>query len=109
MTSIASYFPESRFAYYTTAWDAIQVLFLNIMKQTDMGSVNPIGWNEIPPGIWSEWNGGMLSTFNTMAMAGNVKYYIGAGTFHTGLTDLFKPISGYFYLENSAVNVFLID
>ncbi|SDH91915.1 pectin acetylesterase-family hydrolase [Nitrosomonas sp. Nm132] len=109
MTGMAGYFPKSRFAHYTTAWDVIQVLFLNVMKQTDIGSVNPIEWNEIPQDTWYEWNDRMLGTFNMMTLVDNVRYYIGAGTFHTGLTDLFKPILGYFYLENSAANVFLTD
>ncbi len=109
LTGMASYFHKSQFAQYTTAWDGIQVSFLNIMQKTDAGSINPYEWSNISPAVWLEWHIRMRASFGLMALNRNVNYYIGAGVFHTGLVDSFNPIPDYFYLERSAGNIFLTD
>lgn len=109
LTGMADHFHKSQFAQYTTAWDGVQVLFLNIMQQTDAGLVNPYEWSNISPAVWLEWHIRMRESFGTMAMNRNFNHYIGAGVFHTGLIDLFKPMPDHFYLENSAGNIFLTD
>lgn len=109
LTGMADHFHKSQFAQYTTAWDGVQVLFLNIMQQTDAGLVNPYEWSNISPAVWLEWHFRMRESFDTLALNRNFNHYIGTGVFHAGLVDLFKPIQDHFYLENSAGNIFLVD
>ncbi|MXS86269.1 hypothetical protein ABO04_10255 [Nitrosomonas sp. HPC101] len=109
LTGMANHFHTSQFAHYTTAWDGVQVLFLNIMQQTDAGSINPDEWSKVSPAVWQEWHRKMRESLRTMALNKNIHYYIGAGMFHMGLVDMFKPIPGYFYQEHSAGNTFLAD
>jgi len=109
LMGMAGHFHNSQFALYTTAWDSIQTFFLNVMQQTAGGSVNPLEWSSIAPATWLEWHARMRNTFDVVSLNRNVNYYIGAGLFHAGLIDLFKPVAGHFYLENSAENIFLAD
>lgn len=111
VTNMAGYFKKSRFAQYTTAWDSVQVYFLNVMQQTDGGSIDPREWSISETWPWLEWHARMLATLDMVSLNKNAYFYIGSGIYHTSLTDLFKPIppTGYFYLEHSADNTFLVD
>ncbi len=105
---IERHFASSKFAYVTSAWDSIQMLFLNIMRKTDMGVNDPNQWFNLPPATAVEWNLRMLATLNTNVLFNpNAKYYIGAGTYHVALLDVFVP--GIFYSEKSAGNIYLKD
>ena len=107
MTGLADYFPKSRLGQYTAAWDGVQVFFLNIMQQTDAGSVNPLEWSNISPGTWLAWHAGMRNTLEVTARKKNVSFYLGAGVDHAALIDVFRP--NYFYEEHSAQDVYLTD
>lgn len=107
MTGLAGFFPKSRIGQYTAAWDGVQVLFLNIMQQTDTGSVNPVEWSNILPQTWLEWHARMRHTLNVTARKKNVGFYLGAGTDHAALADVFRL--NYFYEERSAQGVYLTD
>lgn len=108
VTGIERYFYKSKFAYVTTAWDGVQVLFLNMMKKTDQGINNPSEWFNIAPETFIEWNLRMLAAFNANVLINsNAKYYVSAGTYHAGLVDVFVP--DIFYTENSASGIFLKD
>ncbi len=107
-TGIERYFYRSKFAYVTTAWDGVQVLFLNIMKKTDQGINDPNEWFNLTPEVFVEWNSRMLASFNVNVLFNsNAKYYVSAGTYHAGLVDVFAP--DIFYTENSASGIFLKD
>ncbi len=107
-TGIERYFYRSKFAYVTTAWDGVQVLFLNIMKKTDQGINDPNEWFNLTPEVFVEWNLRMLASFNVNVLFNsNAKYYVSAGTYHAGLVDVFAP--DIFYTENSASGIFLKD
>lgn len=105
MMGLASYFPKSRLGQYTAAWDGVQVFFLNIMLHTDAGSVNPLEWSNILPGTWLAWHARMRYALEVTAQKKNVGFYLGSGTDHAALIDVFRP--NYFYEERSAQDVLL--
>lgn len=108
VTGIERYFVKSKFAYVTTAWDGVQVLFLNMMKKTDQGINNPSEWFNIAPETFIEWNLRMQASFGVNAsINSNAKHYVSAGTYHAGLVDVFVP--DIFYTEDSAGGVYLKD
>lgn len=107
-TGIQHHFTKSKFTYVTTAWDGVQILFLNTMKKTDRGISDPNQWFNVTPVTAVEWNLRMLATLNANALLnGNAKYYIGAGTNHVELLDAFT--ANIFYTEKSAGGVYLKD
>ena len=107
-TGIERYFVNSEFAYITTAWDDVQMLFLNIMRKTNQGVNDPNQWFNLTPVTAVEWSLRMLTAFNVNALLNsNSKYYISAGTYHVGLVDVFAP--GVFYTEKSAGGIYLKD
>ena len=93
---IAAYYPHRKIGQYTTAWDATQAFFYNVM----LNIYNPANWNNFPP-VWCEWHQQMIEYADLAAQAPNYRYYIGAGTDHT--------IMGYdkFYEEDSAGVLFV--
>ncbi|MEY3122862.1 MAG: hypothetical protein RI993_1687 [Pseudomonadota bacterium] len=107
MAGVAGFFPKTRIGQYTAAWDGVQVLFLNVMLQTDAGSVNPLDWANIPLQTWLSWHTRMRNTLEVTARKKNVGFYLGAGTDHAALIDVFRP--NYFFDEHSAQGVFLTD
>ncbi len=107
-TGIERHFANSRFAYVTTAWDDVQMLFLNIMRKTGQGVNDPNQWFNLTPVTAVEWSLRMLTTLHANALINsNSKYYISAGTYHVGLVDVFAP--GVFYTEKSAGGIYLKD
>lgn len=105
---IEHHFASSKFAYVTTAWDGVQMLFLNTMRQTDQGQNNPWLWLNLTPATAVEWNLRMLATLNANSLLNlNAKYYIAAGTGHVTLLDVFTP--SIFYTEKSAGGIYLKD
>lgn len=89
---IAAYYPLSKLAQYTTAWDNNQTFFYNVMLNIN----DPANWANWPLG-WCEWHNKMLGyTHETAAEAPNYRYYIGAGMDH-GIMVYDK-----FYEEDSA-------
>lgn len=107
MTGLAGFFPKSRIGQYTAAWDGVQLLFLNVMQQTNAGSVNPLEWNNILPQTWLEWHARMRHTLGVTAREKNVGFYLGTDTDHAALIDVFRP--NHFYEERSAQGVYLTD
>lgn len=107
IVGLASFFPKDRIGQYTSAWDGEQTLFLNIMQQTDAGSINPLEWSNILPETWLEWHARMRNTLNVTAQEKNVGFYLGAGTDHAALIDVFR--FNYFYEERSAQKPYLTD
>ncbi len=93
-TGIAAYYPLSKVAQFSTAWDWNQTFFYNVMLNIhDPGSWGEAYW----PLVWCDWNQQMLGlAHDTAAAAPNYRYYISAGIYHTIMT------SPDFYTESSA-------
>ncbi|HAW91602.1 MULTISPECIES: pectin acetylesterase-family hydrolase [unclassified Arsukibacterium] len=103
-------YPNSRFAQYTTQLDWVQVQFLKIMDQNDLGNSNPFTWgiNEYDYMYFAEWNARMEASLTFLAeTTNNYQHYIGSGNIHTILTDDFATpeVPHPFYQEQSAANV----
>jgi hypothetical protein len=91
-TAIAHEYPWSRLAQYTTAFDANQIFFFNVMLNID----DPLAWYSIPPRVILAWHLTMkYYAYVTAFRSWNYRFYIGAGSDHT--------IMGYpkFYEEES--------
>ncbi len=125
LEKLTDFYPDSRFAQYTTAFDVVQVQFLKIMSMIDGGSTAPEEWGFSydddgqlsidDQELFGFWNGQMqYSEFSLAAIADNTdnfQYYIGAGTVHMILTDAFAINENHhpFYDENSAEGVWFTD
>ncbi len=105
-------YPKSRFAQIQSAYDAVQVSFLNTMKYVD----EPSRWQnpeDLLPSML-EWATQMRWAVNLSAMASNYRYYTSAGSDHTVLIDV-PPEAGFgfcsdlFYQQNSAAGIRLVD
>jgi len=90
--SIAEYYPHSKLAEFTNAWDMTQIFFYDFILQT-LGL--PHG------GSCASWNNQMLAGVDNKQEAPNYRSYIAAGLPHTILG---RP---EFYTENSAGVSFL--
>lgn len=107
VSGIARAYPHTRLAQYTTAWDAVQTQFLNIMEEIE----NPLVWSD--PDVllprFCEWSARAHAQAYASALASNYRFYIGAGTSHTVLPGL--PIAGFgnIYAEDSARGVPMVD
>jgi hypothetical protein len=109
-TRLSETYPKSRFAQYTTKLDAVQVQFLKIMEQLDMGNDDPSTWglSEHDFTYFYEWNIRMENSLTYLSEnTDNYQYYIGEGSIHTILTDAFgTPDTPHpFYAESSAQGV----
>ena len=109
-TKLSEAYPQSRFAQYTTQFDWVQVQFLKMMDQNDLGNSNPFSWglNESDYLYFAEWNARMEATLAFLSeTTTNYQYYIGSGNIHTILTDDFATpeVPHPFYQEQSAANV----
>lgn len=121
ITKLSEAYPESRFAQYTTKFDAVQVQFLKIMDQLDkfeeLDQLDPLNTHD-DPSTWGlteldflyfiEWNSRMEASLTYLSEnTDNYQYYIGAGSIHTILTDAFatQNIPHPFYAESSAEGV----
>ena len=110
LSRLATAYPESRFAQYTTAFDAVQVQFLKLMTMLDAGVFDPAMWSltDADLQLFGMWNYVMESSFDQLAAnVSNYQYYIGAGTIHTILTDAFATVDvpHPFYDESTAEGV----
>lgn len=99
-SNLASYYDKDRFGAYTTAWDAIQVMFYNIML------------NPSDPAMWVDGNA-LLSAYQTWPVLmqsfasqldsfDNYSFYIAPGCEHTVLrNDKFytKEVAGVPFLN----------
>jgi len=95
-TNYASYYPWSKVAQYTNAWDSTQAWFYNLQFG---GLVSyPQEWGHFPyDPIYCGWHDQMLEyAYETADTARNYRYYIAAGTAHTIM------MSPKFYTEDSA-------
>lgn len=99
----ANYYPFSKVAQYTTAWDATQAWFYNIQLDNEDGPImyQPWLWDYLPDPtnseVWCDWHTQMLNfAYVTASEASNYRYYISAGYTHTIL------MSPEFYTEDSA-------
>lgn len=101
-------YPKSRIAEYTTAWDLVQTQFLSIMLSADLPQTAPgLPWSDIPPvATILGWHDQMLAILAQINRP-NYRYYVGAGPFHTVLSDFAYPNA--FYAENSANGVYFSD
>jgi hypothetical protein len=110
ITKLSEAYPNSRFAQYTTKSDVVQVQFLKIMDQLDMGNDNPLTWGLTEEDFvyFYEWNLRMETSLTYLSeITDNYQYYIGKGDIHTILTDAFATpeIPHPFYNESSAQGV----
>jgi hypothetical protein len=77
---IAHSYPHRKIGQYTTAWDATQAFFYNVMLNT----FDPTKWSSPPPQeVWFDWHQQMIGYADLAAQAPNYRYYIGAGCHHT--------------------------
>lgn len=92
--TIATYYPHSKLAEFTTAWDMMQINFYNLFLR--MVHIPPAGGN-----VCADWNARMLASVDDKKRAPNYRIYIAPGTRHTILT------TRYFYTETTAGVSFL--
>ena len=96
----ANYYPFSKVAQYTSAWDETQAWFYNLQLENDKGPIidQPELWGDLPyPDVWCDWHQQMINlAYDTAAGASNYRYYIAAGYSHTIL------MSPNFFSEDSA-------
>lgn len=107
---IAAYYPWSKVAQYTTAWDWNQAFFYNVMVVIGKYSTwpfpdncmpHPDEWNDYS-GVWCDWHDQMLGyVYGVAENHRNYRYYIGAGDDHTIMG------SKKFYEEDSSGISFL--
>jgi len=91
--AIAEYYPHSKLAEFTNAWDMTQIFFYDFILQT----------LELPHGgSCASWNDQMLAGVDDKQEAPNYRSYVAAGQIHTILG---RP---QFYTEDSA-GVTLLD
>ncbi|MDH5546614.1 MAG: pectinacetylesterase family protein [Gammaproteobacteria bacterium] len=91
-TAIAMQYPRDRFAQFTTAWDAVQILFYNIMKSEYTVPNNGFyGWFNVNAQTAGEWNLRMQAGAGATSAAANYRFHITPGCVHTALrfTDEF--------------------
>jgi hypothetical protein len=110
ISKLSETYPKSRFAQYTTTLDAVQVQFLKIMTELDLGNDNPSNWglSESDFLYFYEWNLRMETSLTYLSEnTDNYQYYIGEGSIHTILTDAFSTpeVPHPFYAESSAQGV----
>lgn len=101
---LASTYPTSRFAQYSTAYDGVQVLFYKVSSEIDAGNRNPLTWalNETDFPLFVDWNEQMSSSYNYLdQILPNYQYFIGEGDAHTVLTNTYvvDPSDNPFYQE----------
>jgi hypothetical protein len=102
----AEYYPKSKLAQCTNAWDETQTWFYNIQltDENDSSYLNqPWRWEELPSDeIWYDWHDQMSEfVYDTAAASPNYRYYIAAGIDHTIL------MSPRVYTEKSAGTPFI--
>jgi len=81
--SLSSYYTKDKFSQYTTVWDAVQVMFYNIMLHTDQMPQ----WPNLTPELFAAWTTTMQGTAYMNAAAPNYRFYIAPGCQHTILRD----------------------
>lgn len=80
---LTSYYPKDRFAQFTTAWDATQVFFYNIMLNPN----NIQQWPNLTPQIFTDW-ATTASTYSFIsASASNYRFNIAPSCHHTVLSS----------------------
>lgn len=79
--ALSNAYPRDNFAQYTTAWDAIQVMFKQIMENDD----NIAEWPNFGPEDFAEWTTATRINAFSAASAPNYRFYIAPGCTHTAL------------------------
>lgn len=92
----ANYYPFSKLAQFTTAWDETQAWFYNLQLDSILYQYGL--WGELPyDDVWCDWNTQMLEfVYDTAAEASNYRFYVAAGVYHTIM------MAPDFYSEDSA-------
>lgn len=88
LLTLANYYPGSRFAQFTTAFDSTQRFFFNVQRllPTQTYQDRPGFWpaaSNIEDTVSCNWNTQMRAAATTAAGAGNFRYFISPGTGHT--------------------------
>lgn len=80
-SALTNHYPNDKFSQYSTVFDLIQVMFYNIMLNTD----NPNLWikEEVIAGLFNDWTSGMLMNSYTLAAAPNYRFFVAPGCQHT--------------------------
>lgn len=100
-SSLANYYPRDRFGSYTSAWDAVQVMFYNIM----LNPTEIVKWSD-PQELqtaYQQWPAQMQTFAYQLAALDNYRFYIASGCEHTLLRD------DTFYSTNELDGVKFID
>ena len=77
--TLSQNYPKDKLAQYTTAYDAVQVLFFNIMKY----QYKPIDWFRLGPAVFGDWNDYMNTISSDLTELSNYRRYIEPGCNHT--------------------------
>lgn len=96
ISAIAAFYPDDAIGQYTTAWDAVQTTFLNIMQNSE----SPSQWGSLNPAVFCQWHYRMEGSSQTLSQRDNYRYYIAAGLDHTILAN--SNDNAKFYSETSA-------
>lgn len=111
MALLAGAYPKARFAQYSTAYDAVQVLFYKISlllaNEFTLYPTNPYDpstWalNDNDGPLFEEWSAKMIASYSYLDdLLPNYEFYIGAGIEHSVLTDTYVLTENYhpFYDE----------
>lgn len=92
-SALTAYYPHDRFSQYTTHWDIVQTLVLNIMLNQN----NIPAWTRITPSVYGAWAQGMENNVYSNAVNPNFRFYVAEGCNHTILR-----FSDDFYKTNSS-------
>lgn len=78
-SALTNHYPKDNFSQYSTVYDVIQIMFYNIMLNSDDMSQ----WPNLTPQLFGEWAQGLLTHSYTQAASPNFHFYIAPGCQHT--------------------------
>ena len=79
--ALAGFYPQDRFSQYSTLFDVIQALFLNI----SLNQNNIPAWGNLTPQVYGAWSQQMVNNAFVTAANPNYRFYIASGCNHTVL------------------------
>lgn len=74
-SALATFYPQDRFAQYTTLFDIVQVLFYNISLNQD----NIPAWSAISPQVYADWSNQAVGKSFALSALPNYRFYIAGG------------------------------
>ena len=99
-SALALAYPKDFFAQYTRAWDAVQVMFNNIMTHDEQ----PALWFNLTPDLFGAWTTAMRISAFQLSAHPNYRFYIAPGCEHTAIAD-----NDSFFSDETVAGVALKD